>query len=171
MDRDADSQAADELRQSLLEAFRILEAKGPSGAAPLPEERELQLATAVLCLAILRADFESRQDEHRSMPRALERVLGLGPDDSARVLRHAEEQLARSRPLHEFVQLIDRGYSRERKRRVLESLWRVAFADAELQGHEEYLVRKIADLLHLSTADLIETKVAAREAFLREELS
>ena len=44
------------------------------------------------------------------------------------------------------------------------------FADAELAGHEEYLVRKIAGQLGLTTADLVETKVRAREDFLREDL-
>ena len=50
------------------------------------------------------------------------------------------------------------------------SPWRIAFADAELAGHEEYLVRKIANQLGLSTADLVETKVRAREEFLRDGL-
>ena len=35
---------------------------------------------------------------------------------------------------------------------------------------EEYLVRKIAGQLGLSTADLVETKIRAREDFLKEEL-
>jgi hypothetical protein len=35
---------------------------------------------------------------------------------------------------------------------------------------QEYLVRKIAGRLGLSTADLVETKVRAREDFLREDL-
>jgi uncharacterized tellurite resistance protein B-like protein len=56
------------------------------------------------------------------------------------------------------------------KRRLVEALWRIAFADAELAGHEEYLVRKIAGKLNLSTADLMETKLQAREKFLREDL-
>jgi uncharacterized tellurite resistance protein B-like protein len=42
----------------------------------------------------------------------------------------------------------------------------LAFADAELVGHEEYFVRKVAESLGLTTADLVETKVQAREAFL-----
>ena len=52
----------------------------------------------------------------------------------------------------------------------MEALWRIAFADAELAGHEEYLVRKIAGKLNLTSADLVETKVRAREKFLEEDL-
>ena len=53
---------------------------------------------------------------------------------------------------------------------LVEALWRLAYSDAVLHGEEEYLVRKLATLLHLSTADLIETKLRAREGFLREDL-
>jgi uncharacterized tellurite resistance protein B-like protein len=60
--------------------------------------------------------------------------------------------------------------ARRQKRQLVESLWRIAFADAELAAHEEYLVRKIAGQLGLSTADLVETKVGTQEGFLREDL-
>jgi uncharacterized tellurite resistance protein B-like protein len=163
---DADHRLAEEVRAYLVQAF------GADGAAPpavtaarAVSEREAQLAAAYLCLLTAHADHECRQDEHRAMMRAIERLLGLGPDDTARVLRGAEEQMALSPPLFQFVDLIDRAYSRERKCLVVECLWRVAFADAELAAHEEYLVRKIADLLHLTTADLVATKVRAREGF------
>ena len=53
---------------------------------------------------------------------------------------------------------------------VVHALWRVAFADAELASNEEYLVRKVAEQIELSTADLVETKLRAREEFLKEDL-
>ena len=34
-------------------------------------------------------------------------------------------------------------------------LWRVALADSELDKHEDYLVRKVADLLYVPHQDLI----------------
>jgi len=163
---DPDHALADEIRGYLMKAFApAAEGGAPTSPAAL-DERELQLAAAVLCLAVLRADHESRQDEHHVAERAVEKILGLGPDDAQRLLRKAEDELDASIPMRKFTALIDGGYSTERKRRVLESLWRVAFADADLAPHEEYLVRKIADLLHLTTADLVEAKVRAREAFL-----
>jgi uncharacterized tellurite resistance protein B-like protein len=164
---DPDPALAEEVRSYLLRAFTGDPSTRPG--PPLPDERELQLAAAVLCISIMRADHECRQDEHRVLMRAIEHVLGLGEDDAARVVRTAEEVLAAQAPFEQFVKMIDRAYSRERKCRVLEALWRVAFADAELAPHEEYLVRKVADLLHLSTADLVETKVRAREAFGRDD--
>ena len=53
---------------------------------------------------------------------------------------------------------------------MVHALWRVAYADAELAGQEEYLVRKVSEHLGLATADLIETKLRARDEFLKDGL-
>jgi len=48
--------------------------------------------------------------------------------------------------------------SREDRVRIVELLWKVAFADAVLDKYEEYFVRKIADLLYVSHKDYIQAK-------------
>lgn len=130
--------------------------------------RRLQLASAVLMVSVVRADLESRQDEHRALERAVGRALDLHADAAALVVRVAEEALARGVSFGAILQQLAGELSLDQKRQLIESLWRIAFADAELAGHEEYLVRKVAGQLGLSTADLVETKVRAREDFLRE---
>ena len=172
VDRSGD---AERLRASLLGEIRdFLESHftftGPGAERRPPPDWDLQVAAAVLMVCLLRADHESRGDEHRALERGLQRVFGLSPDETAMLVRWAEERLAAGAGFADVVRLIDTGSPLAQKKRIVQALWRVAYADAELEGHEEYLVRKVADLLHLSTADLIETKVAAREAFLSEEL-
>jgi uncharacterized tellurite resistance protein B-like protein len=142
--------------------------KAVSRGAATIGERRLQLASAVLMVSVVRADLESRQDEHRALERAVGRALGLHEEAAALVVRVAEEALARGVSFGALLQQIASECSLEQKRQLVESLWRIAFADAELAGHEEYLVRKVAGQLGLSTADLVETKVRAREDFLRE---
>jgi uncharacterized tellurite resistance protein B-like protein len=133
-------------------------------------ERRLQLAAAVLMVSVVRADLESRQDEHRVLERTLTRALALPGEDAAVVVRAAEEAIARGVRFPAVLARLAHDCSADQKVRLVEWLWRIAFADAELAGHEEYLVRKIAGQLGLSTADLVETKVRAREDFLREDL-
>ena len=142
---------------------------GDEAAAPITN-RKLQLASAVLMVAVVRADHESRQDEHRAVERAVGRALDLHEEGAALVVRVAEEALERGVSFGILLQQLARECSPDQKRELVESLWRIAFSDAELAGHEEYLVRKVAGQLGLSTADLIETKVRAREGFLREDL-
>jgi uncharacterized tellurite resistance protein B-like protein len=139
------------------------------GAAVITDRR-LQLAAAVLMVSVVRADLESRQDEHRVLARALARALDLTDDEAGVVVRAAEEALDLGVRFPPVLERLSRECSHDQKRRLVEALWRIAFADAELAGHEEYLVRKVAGQLGLSTADLVETKVRAREDFLREDL-
>ena len=133
-------------------------------------DRQLRLAAAVLMVSVVRVDRASRQDEHRAFERALSRALDLETEEAALVARAAEEAIARGASFAGTLRHLEAGCSVSQKRRLVEALWRIAFADAELAGQEEYLVRKIAGKLNLPTADLMETKVRAREKFLKEDL-
>jgi uncharacterized tellurite resistance protein B-like protein len=121
-------------------------------------------------VSVVRVDRASRQDEHRALEGALSRALDLDKEEAALVARAAEEAIAKGASFAQTLQHLDAGCTVEQKRRLVEALWRIAFADAELAGQEEYLVRKIAGKLNLSTADLVETKLRARERFLQEDL-
>jgi uncharacterized tellurite resistance protein B-like protein len=65
--------------------------------------------------------------------------------------------------LYEFTEVVDKAFSAEQKKRVVELLWLVAFADGHKDAHEEHLVRRIASLLHVKHPDFIDAKVRARQ--------
>ena len=133
----------------------------PSG----PSAHDLQVATTVLLVQVLRADLNIKQEEVAALVGAVENVLGLEHSDAVELLRLASERVASPVALQRAAALLDQHLARSQRIELVEWLWRVAFADAELLAHEEYLVRKVADLLDLTTADLVEAKVRAKEAF------
>jgi len=168
MEREERKQAAESLKSSVLDAleqFFDLYLEEPGDERGELAEHRLRLAAAVLIVEITRADFEIREEERLAIRREVERALRLSPEEADRLARSARVQAERPPRLHEYADLLDRRFSLEQKRRLVQALWAVAFADAEILPHEEYLVRKIAELLHLSTADLIEAKIKAREEF------
>ncbi|MCG6923045.1 MAG: TerB family tellurite resistance protein [Acidobacteria bacterium] len=162
------------LRAELVQEITdFLERHWPQGTAEGSSaitDRQLRLAAAVLMVSVVRVDRSSRQDEHRALERALSRALDLETEEAAVVARAAEDTIARGASFAETLRHLDAGCTTSQKLRLVEALWRIAFADAELAGQEEYLVRKIAGKLGLTTADLMETKVRAREKFLKEDL-
>ena len=159
-----------ELVQEITEFLEESWPAGPPGAGSAISDRQLRLAAAVLMISVVRVDRASRQDEHRALERALGRALHLEAQEAALVVRAAEEAIVRGASFPRTLQHLDAGCSAAQKRQLVEALWRIAFSDAELAGQEEYLVRKIAGQLHLTTADLVETKVRAREDFLEKDL-
>jgi len=127
-------------------------------------ERPLQLATAALLVEISRADQQVKDEEQRAITSAVRRFFTLSPDEASDLLRLAEEEATAAVSMYQFTSLIDRGFSPEQKVRIVELLWHVAYSDAEKDSHEEHLIRRIADLLHVSHKDFIEAKIRAREA-------
>ena len=143
--------------------------RAPRSESPEPDDKQIQVATAVLLVQTIRADERIQPEEHRSLAHTLQRVLGFSAEEAGALVRMGEQQVARGSSFAEVVGVIARC-SDDLKKKVVHALWRVAFADAELTGSEEYLVRKIAEHIELSTADLVETKLRAREEFLKEDL-
>jgi uncharacterized tellurite resistance protein B-like protein len=156
---------ADPLLAPLEELLRSRSAPDP----PEPDEAQVRAAIAVLMVQVLRADAEVRHDEHRALERTLQRVLGLSEEEASALVRHGEDDVGAGVLFRDVVAVVARCSADVRKK-VVHALWRVAYADAELEGREEYLVRKIAEHLDLSTADLVETKLRAREEFLKDGL-
>lgn len=145
------------------EYLRSLADVGGSDAAPL-SERELQMAAAILLIQVLRADLRVKRGELEAVVSGLETVLGLGREEALALARVAARHAREGGAMQMAVRCVDRCLNRPQRVELAEWLWRIAFADAELAGHEEYLVRKISDLIGLSTADLIEAKVRAKES-------
>jgi len=140
-----------------------------ASASPEVSRHALQLATAALLIEMTRADFRVKEKERRTVMEAIQRTFDLTPDETQELIRLAEQEAAESVSLYQFTRLVDKGFSLEQKKHVVELLWRVAFADEEMEKHEEYLVRKIADLLHVPHRDFIQAKLRARQAVRQGE--
>ncbi len=164
-----DESRRDELVRDIEELLDDQAPKAEAGGTGVIAEHRLQLAAAVLMVSVARADFATTEDERRALVGAVSRGLGLPEDVAAAVARCGEDALDRGVRFPVVLARLSRECTVAQKRRLVESLWRIAFADAELAGHEEYLVRKIAGQLDLGTADLVETKIRAREDFLKGE--
>jgi len=116
---------------------------------PRQRERAVRLATAALLIEVTRADFRVEPAERRAVRDAVQEMFGLSPEETDELVGLAEGEVDASVSLYQFTQLVDRGFSQDQKRQVIEMMWRVAFADNNKDHNEEYLVRKVADLLHV----------------------
>lgn len=127
-------------------------------------DHDTQLATAALLIEMTRADRAVTVEERQAVDDALREVFDLGDEETRELVRLAELELQDSASLFQFTHLIDKAFPLERKIHVVEMLWRVAFSDACKDHHEEHLVRKIAELLHVPHSAFIMArhKVEAR---------
>lgn len=120
------------------------------------------VAMAVLLLECARADFEHHDIEHAALREVLGSQLQLAAHDIERLLGDAARAAGESVSLHGPVSRINAELSPQDKRALLGWLWQVACADGRVDPHEEHLLRRLADLMHLSHADYIRAKLNAQ---------
>ncbi len=126
-------------------------------------EHSLQLATAALLIEMMRADAKISEDERRTVTKSIRSKFKLTEEETNALLQLAEEEIWNSTGYYEFTSLINKGFTYRQKLKVVEHMWEVAFADADLDKYEEHMVRKIANLIYVSHKDFIETKLRVRD--------
>jgi uncharacterized tellurite resistance protein B-like protein len=131
-------------------------------SSPEARERGLRLAAAALLFEVVRADGTVKDEELTVMRAALQGTFGLAREEAEEIVRLAEEASRGAASLYEFTSLVDRELGFDEKKRLVELLWLVAFADAEKDAHEEHIVRQVAGLLHVPHPDFIDAKIRAR---------
>jgi uncharacterized tellurite resistance protein B-like protein len=134
-----------------------------SGPGSTPEHR-LHLATAVLLVEVMRADRETTAAERRSVLGVLRQRFALADDEVARLLELAEHSAKNATDFHAFTSALNERLDHEQKVRVVEAMWAVAYADGQLSAHENHVLWRVADLLHLPHGAYIHAKLRAKAA-------
>lgn len=150
--------------KSLGEFFRTLSSSEAAAEPAADRERGLQRAAAALLFEVVRADGVVKPEEHTVLRTALRSVFDLVAEEVEELVSLAERESREAVSLFEFTRRVDQALAPEEKKRIVELLWLVSFADAEKHAEEEYLVRKIAGLLHVTHPEFIDAKIRAREA-------
>lgn len=117
-----------------------------------------QIAVGVLLIEMARADFHQDESENQSIVDLLKKHFDLTPDDSKLLFILAEDKLDESVSLHEFTKDLHDILDHKQKEEVIALLWTLAVSDNNLDKHEDYLVRKISDLLYVSNSIVLKIK-------------
>jgi uncharacterized tellurite resistance protein B-like protein len=134
----------------------------PAGDEAVSQDR-LHLATAALLVEMSRADGEVREAEQAAVARAIRKAFDIDEQKTAELIQLAESEIEDATCYHQFTSLINKNFSRQQKVQVVEMLWEVAFADAEMEKYEEHLLRRLSDLLYVPHAEFIQSKLRVRQ--------
>jgi len=140
----------------------LLGSQAYAESAASPEERQ-QLALAALLVEMARADFDESADEHHEIQRLLAGHFELSEAEAADLLKKAAGAMDEAVCLFDFTRALHDSLDYEQKLAVVTLLWQVALSDEGLDKYEEYLMRKVGDLLYVSPADIIRIRNQLRE--------
>ena len=134
-----------------------------AASAEDPEERR-QLALAALLVEMARADFDESGSERAEISRLLASHFELTDGDAGRLLDRAGKAMDDAVSLFDFTRALHESLDYEQKLDVIRLLWQVALTDDHLDKYEDYLLRKVGDLLYISASDIIRLRNEARAA-------
>ena len=133
--------------------------------AVVSDEERMRIATCVLLLEVAGADNEFSPDECSQIIEILGKRFNLTQDESEELIQAASERREESFDIYHYTRHINDAYAPQQRIELIEEIWRVIYADGKLDGHEDYLVHKLARLLNLSHPDLIQAKLRVVEEF------
>lgn len=122
-------------------------------------EQSKLLAAVALMVEIIAVDDEQHETEKSMLRHILTSRFNTSQHDAEQLIEQAEQAHEDSTDFFRFTSEINREFSAEEKIDLIESLWQLAWADEHIHELEQHVIRRLANLLHVSHKDFIATKL------------
>ncbi len=122
--------------------------KGAIGAEH--QEEALRIATAALLMEAACMDGHIDESEQAVVTEVLIGQFGLQQGEARELAEAGREAVAKSNELYKFTRTIKDSFDHDDRVRIIEMLWRVAYADGVLHDYEANLVRRVCGLIYVS---------------------
>ena len=126
-------------------------------------EFEVELTASILAYEIARSDGDITEDEKILLLKEVKKISHKVGKDEKDILLLIESYSNDSVSFYEFIEDINKFFSKEDKISLISFLWDVAYADSNLDVDEERLIRRIADLIRVKDMDVLKLKDKAKK--------
>jgi uncharacterized tellurite resistance protein B-like protein len=125
---------------------------------------DYRLAAAALLVHAAAIDGDVSDAEREKLHTVIKRQFALDEATTDELVAEATEAEHEAIDLYHFTSLINRSLDEEGRRRVVEMMWEIAYADGDVDEFERNLIWRAADLLGVSSRERIELgqRVAGR---------
>ena len=120
---------------------------------------DISLACAIILIEVSYSDFEIKDVEIEKMIRFFEKDLNLSKEKALWLNEEAQKLHKDTNCLRKYIRLINEGYTKKEKIKLINIAWKIARADNEVDKYEEHRIRKISELLYLNHSDFIKEKI------------
>lgn len=129
-----------------------------SKAADRFDDSDYRLAAAALLIHISMVDGEISPRERERLQIVLQREFDLDDDATAELIAAATAADREAVDLYSFTSLLNRSLDEDGRRRVVEMMWQIVFADGRMNEFEDNIVWRASDLLGISARDRVELR-------------
>lgn len=126
------------------------------------KDSSIQKSICSLMIEVAYADNQLDESELKTMGNSLSK-LDIEKEEIQEIVDATLAKSKESISFYEHTRILNDKLDYDQKKEVLNSVWAIAFADGEMDKHEEHLIRRIADLLYLNHKDFINAKLNQKE--------
>ena len=119
---------------------------------------EVELTASILAYEIARSDGDISESELLLLYDEIKKISVKVGKKEDKILEIIEEYSKNSVSFYEFINDINKDYSKEDKLSLIQFLFDVAYADKILEVNEERLIRRVADLIKIKDIEVLKIK-------------
>jgi uncharacterized tellurite resistance protein B-like protein len=144
----------------MFEAFKnfLSEVTGGDSHPSNFAENDYRLAAAALLVHAAAIDGNISDAERNKLHAVIKRRFDLDDASTDKLVDEAAEAEHEAVDLYRFTSVLNRSLDDEGRRRVVEMMWEIAYADGRVTEFEDNLIWRAADLLAVSSRERIELR-------------
>jgi uncharacterized tellurite resistance protein B-like protein len=144
----------------MFEAFKhfLSEVAGGEAHPRRFAENDYRLAAAALLVHAAAIDGSLTGPERERLHAIIRRRFDLDDDATTRLLDEATVAEQEAVDLYRFTSVLNRSLDDEGRRRMVEMMWEIVYADGRVSEFEDNLIWRAADLLGVSARERIELR-------------
>jgi len=129
-----------------------------------PEDKELKLkvSTCVILLEAATADSNFSPEEQEKIIQILKSRFQMDDESVKELIDKSTVERENTTDLWYFTNLINENLDNEEKYNLMELVWEVIYSDGTLDNFENYIARKLLNMLNLDHSRFIELKMKVK---------
>ena len=120
------------------------------------EPNDYRLAAAALLVHAAEIDGNISDVERTTLHQVIKRHFDLDETQTDTLLAEATQAEQEAVDLYHFTRLLNRALDEDGRRRMVEMMWEIVYADGRVTEFESNLIWRAADLLGISSRERIE---------------
>ncbi|MEK9280526.1 MULTISPECIES: TerB family tellurite resistance protein [unclassified Bradyrhizobium] len=121
---------------------------------------DYRLAATALLIHVISLDGQPSETERRKLHGLIESHFGLDRGTADRLIADATQVEGEAVDLYHFTSVIMRSVDEEGRKRIVQMMWELVYADGQVTEFEDNVVWRASDLLGISQRDRIDLKHA-----------
>ena len=137
--------------------------KSEESEKPLIDDKTTIKACIALLLETSMADEVLEESELSALKETLIKDFNISEEEINELIIISKQNVDDSTSLYEFTRDINDNFDSNERVKLIESMWKIAYADGNIDKYEEHIIRKVSSLIYVAHSDFIQAKLNAKE--------